>query len=422
MIRKVLITCFEIQDLGGIINHTERLASGFRDIGVQPEFCYLHPRSNRAHYPASIEDEEWVPSQAFPFSVSQDKGWAGAPRYAYDTAAHVDEFRHYADGFDLVIHTVAVPSLRTSRGMGMDWLGLYDLDVRQLFVCHDGGFRNTSMHLLAVPQARKVVCVHSRTVESLHGSGFITRYIPIPQDIDRRKPARFSKRLAAWVAPHTFKTWKHMHDLIASCRWQGRDVGKYVLGDGIERRYMTSQDKCNRDRYWHADIGRKVWDVALEAGMEYYGYQPTSVVIEDFLRCCAVMVDPSYQKGFPPGTGQINTVLFEAMVHGAIPFAHKEFCGLTPLKPGTHYMDLPFDPKEMAEVLEAACYHVHDADDIIIQNRKWVKRHLGRKKIAAEFLDFAMEDDYGELVNYDERIFSRMKNECDKNCAKLEGS
>ena len=43
---KILITLFDIQDYGGIINHTEYLVKGLKQLGSQVDIVKLSPSSN----------------------------------------------------------------------------------------------------------------------------------------------------------------------------------------------------------------------------------------------------------------------------------------------------------------------------------------------------------------------------------------
>ena len=42
---KFLMTLFQIQDYGGIINHAEYLTKGLKELGHEVDFCMLVPKS-----------------------------------------------------------------------------------------------------------------------------------------------------------------------------------------------------------------------------------------------------------------------------------------------------------------------------------------------------------------------------------------
>jgi hypothetical protein len=55
---KFLMTMFQIQDYGGIINHAEYLAKGLQELGHEVDFCLLVPKTKiveRRQPPKDIE-------------------------------------------------------------------------------------------------------------------------------------------------------------------------------------------------------------------------------------------------------------------------------------------------------------------------------------------------------------------------------
>ena len=87
---KFLMTMFQIQDYGGIINHAEYLAKGLQELGHEVDFCMLVPKTKiveRRQPPKDIEQYRKVGTGYF---FHQARGWFGLPKVPYvsRTARH----------------------------------------------------------------------------------------------------------------------------------------------------------------------------------------------------------------------------------------------------------------------------------------------------------------------------------------------
>ena len=80
---KFLMTMFQIQDYGGIINHAEYLAKGLKELGHEVDFTMLVPKhkvDNKSPPPKNIYQYRKVGTG---YLHHQVKGWEGLPKVPY---------------------------------------------------------------------------------------------------------------------------------------------------------------------------------------------------------------------------------------------------------------------------------------------------------------------------------------------------
>jgi hypothetical protein len=116
----------------------------------------------------------------------------------------------------------------------------------------------------------------------------------------------WKNRKNSFISMQTFKGWKHVDDLVRAIPHVSKNTRKLMAGGGIEHNYMTSVDKC-KPQYFVSEekdpdinpihYGRKIWDVALEHGMEWLGYLRQER-IRFLLRQSKVVIDPSWSVAY----------------------------------------------------------------------------------------------------------------------------
>lgn len=352
---KILIALHSCMDLGGIINHTEQLIGGLKDLGHTVHLKQL-VWAIRANGQNRDGDFSLGPSG---IPHHQGKGW-NFPiqhRIPYRGAASLNSAKQILSGYDLIVWTVPVPPKNKDNEGNSDWPELYDLpsSVRQIAFVHDGNARNGAPHMMMIQDKLSgLAAVHAC---ALNGSDFLTvprSLILNPQQMPIRGVAAWTERAPGFVNMQTFKAWKHAHELIQAIAYMPKkDEGEYreVAGKGIEYQYLTSEDKC-KDEYFHAD-GRKFWDAALENGMVHHDYWNTDEV-EQWLQTARVLVDPSWSKKYAAVGGHWNRVVVDAMIHGAIPVATRMGMGSELFKAGENYVPIPEggnDPQLYADII-----------------------------------------------------------------------
>lgn len=354
---RILVALHQVMDLGGIINHTEQLIGGLKDLGHTvhlKQFVY----AVKAHEQSKTGD--WVTG---PSGIPHDqgKGWnfKRNDRIAYKGSAALATAKQIMMDYDVIIWTVPVPSKNKDNLGNHEWVELYDLprSIQQVAFVHDGNVKQGAPHILHIQDHLSgIACVHEC---ALNGSGFLTvprALVVNPQFNPVREVTPWADRKRGFVNMQTFKAWKHVHELIEAIAYmppKRDDEYRHVAGLGIEYQYMTSEDKC-KDEYYHPidsrGQGRPFWEVALENGMVHDGYWNTNQVSE-MLSSARALVDPSWSKKYAAVGGHWNRVVVDAMIHGAIPIARPMGMGNYPFEAGLHYWDIPdgdIDPEEYA--------------------------------------------------------------------------
>jgi glycosyltransferase involved in cell wall biosynthesis len=364
---KIMVALHQVMDLGGIINHTEQLIGGLKDLGHTvhlKQFVYADNAYDQRRDGDFINGPSGIPHH-------QGKGWnfTRAQRIPYRTGAGISTAKQILSGYDLVIWTVPVPSKNKDNLGNQRWIELYDLpkSVKQVAFVHDGNIRQGAPHILAIADRLSgLACVHGC---ALNGSDFIEvprALILNPQEMPVRDIADWSNKKPGFVNMQTFKAWKHAHELIQAIAYMPKKRDgelREIAGMGIEYQYMTSEDKC-KDEYFHFGVadseggprwfsGMKYWDAAIENGMTHHGYWNTREV-EAWLTQARVLVDPSWSKKYSAIGGHWNRVVVDAMIHGVVPIATKMGMGSEIFQPNVHYIPIPpggEHPQQYAEII-----------------------------------------------------------------------
>jgi glycosyltransferase involved in cell wall biosynthesis len=362
---KILIALHSCMDLGGIINHTEQLIGGLKDLGHTvhlKQLVWAIRASGQNREGDFILGPSGIPHH-------QGKGW-NFPiqhRIPYRGGASLNSAKQILSGYNLIIWTVPVPPKNKDNEGNSDWPELYDLpsSVKQVAFVHDGNAKNGAPHMMMIQEKLSgLAAVHAC---ALSGSDFLSvprALVLNPQQMPMRGVAAWTERAPGFVNMQTFKAWKHVHELIQAIAYMPtKGAGEYreVAGKGIEYQYMTSEDKC-KPEYFHHEIigdafgGKKFWDAALENGMVHHDYWNTDEVTQ-WLQTSRVLVDPSWSKKYAAVGGHWNRVVVDAMIHGAIPVATRMGMGNELFKAGEHYIEIPSgggSPEDYAYILTEA--------------------------------------------------------------------
>ena len=397
----ITIALYDINDVGGILNHTEQLALGLKELGHHVELAELVWKKKVKGHAYQDECEGLGYVDGVFARIHPKKGWwlhAGA-RYAY--RGGVSGWRNYAKKRDLIIWTIPVPTKRKDQEGNADWPALYDLGprVKQVAVVHDGNCQKSYPWLMHVAHHFEgLACVHPAAYMSARGLGVPQAMIVNPFDPMRPQVPAWGKRRPGFLACQTFKAWKHVDDVVRMVPHL-ENVEAHVAGKGIEYQYMTSEDKC-KDRYKTED-GQRIWDVAIDAGMTYHGWIHNGQR-DSLLRDLRVLIDPSWSKAYAKHGDHFNRTAVEALRMDNILIArnlgisdNEEGIGRV-FKPGQHYVMVPWDatPEAFAAtVTETAHMPQKRAAEFHEQGRLLFSK-FDRKRIAQQYVDLA----FGDLV------------------------
>jgi len=385
-------------DLGGIINHTEQMIGGLIDIGHDVtlfEMVYADKAANQNKF----GNYERGSSGIF---FDQGKGWnfPSKNRIPYKTHAGLNSAKQILNEFDIVIWTVpVVPKNKQHLGNDM-WPELYNLDpkVKQIAFIHDGNCPAGYPHIYHIAEHLSgLACVHGAALNGAAKVPVPRSLVLNPQYLPIQTIENWEDKHEGFVSMQTFKAWKHAHELIEAISYmppKQKGELREVAGKGIEYQYMTSIDKC-KEAYFHDNPDqpfhtRRMWDSAVENGMEHHSYWDTHEVRE-WLTMARVLVDPSWSNKYSKMGGHWNRVVVDAMIHGAIPVAHRKHMGDELFKAGEHYIDLDMsrDPQDYADIIMTASNLTDDLATRFRDNARDLLPMFDRKRVAQQIVDLA---------------------------------
>jgi len=404
---KIAIVLYGINNMGGIINHTEELIAGFKELGHETVLF-------EAIWKDKVRDQKRDTST---FSighsglfVDQGRGWCfpAVNRLPYKGVEAVERSKAVLSGFDLIIWQIPVPTMQEHQRGNSDWLGLYDVPVKQIAVIHDGNLENSYPWLASVADNMiGLACVHPCAYATAENIPLPRAMIFNPQPaLDEQAFALpYEKRNKGFVNCQIFKGWKHVDDLVKAIAYmpaKESDEFRFIAGGGLEQAYMTSPNKC-KDRYKYLEdptspwYGRKIWDVAVENGMEFLGYIDNQTR-DSLLSMSRLLIDPSWSNRYSKKGDHFNRVVVDAIRMGAIPVARPlgisdnlEGNGVV-FKAGVNYLSIPHSadtPKKYADyIVEYSNMPSHKAEEIR-NNCRETFNLFDRKVIAQQFIDLS---------------------------------
>lgn len=399
---RILYVVPEGADMGGIITSTEQILQGFREVGHQADFALLRAvrTATREYAPPKRYVREFTKGKGSGQPVHPVLGWRGR----YYALGQPEEFVRTANTYDVIVWG-ALYGLRNKITEGGDgsWLSVFS-KVKKPHIAMVRDDHLPDRYPWAAILEKYIAgwaCVQQASYDSCVGLVRPRLITTSGHDVRNTNTGK-SVRERTVFSVQTFKSWKRVDKLVAAVPHL-RTLRVVLAGDGIERRYMTSTDKC-KPRYYCTKktdpdalqryVGKRIWDNAIQSGMTYLG--PVSEEERDIQMQRAVLfVDMSNRNG----TGQINRTLVEAMRNGCVPV-------VSPLFVGKHFAAgkdyLPIDPtltpKEIARTLEQYATQNHRA--MVNRNFRGLK-NFDRKKAAADILSLVNCPPYKRVVKTD---------------------
>lgn len=380
---KILITFFPIDDMGGIINHHEQLCAGLKELGHEVTTKMLVWRDNAPSAMSGGHTDKEHSGLCF----DQRRGFTFANRdiIPYKGRANLDRWKSYAESFDLIIWQVAVPTKRTENAGNTDWIGLYDVDVPQVAVIHDGNFLDSYpwLHLVGKRLAG-LACVHTCAFNSARSINVPSALILNPFDLSVMAPISkdlFKARNPGFLSVQTFKAWKRVPELCAAVPYMG-NIAKHLAGKGIDYYYLTSKDKCKYPG---------VWEAAMDSGLHYM-----DVITNDqrdrVLRSVTTLIDPSWSKKYGAIGAHFNRVMVDAILQGAVPIARDLGIGTEKggiFEEGFNCLQIPWNatPQEFGMLAEAYANISYLQYGQLMEYGRLTIRDFERKLVAQRFID-----------------------------------
>ena len=234
----------------------------------------------------------------------------------------------------------------------------------------------------------------------------------------------YQERDTGFIAPHTYKRWKHMDDLIRAIAYmknpKPENEQRIVAGKGIEYRYMNAHDKCRPE--YRNEKGERIWDVALNNGMTNLDWIKYP---SEYMQNIRVVVDPSWSLSYASRGAHWNRTGIEAMIYGAILVAQEIAMTAINLFDNNKYDAKLFHPMEHYVPLKENMSSQEYADQIYwannlhldkvteIQKNCWnlLPKHFDAKLVAQQFIDFANGNEAGCMNSLPD---NSMQAKCDK--------
>ena len=408
---KFLMTLFQIQDYGGIINHAEYLAAGLKELGHEVDFQILVPKTKVVERRTTPKDLDKYRKVGTGYFFHQARGWYGLPKIPYLSEYHRKMFKQRCSKYDAVLWHIPVPTLSKENKGVQDWLDLYDHDSKNIAIIHDGNLPELYPHLNCVAEHfHAAVCVHESAVNSGDMLDIPRKLIVNPFDLTGIDGWTDFERRKGFAAIQVFKAWKRVDTLIRAIPHMQNKEEKFVGGEGIEYRYMTSQDKC-KPKYFD-EHGDRIWDKALRYGMTHMGTVPGDVVYQT-LREVKLQIDPSYSKKYSSFGAHFNRTTVEAMICGAVPMATD--WGMTRSRlfaPGLNYIEIPAgcSPEHFAHLVDKGVTDKNQWLRIKENNLKRVEI-FDMRNVAQEYVDLVKNNGDCALGSPDATAIAR----CNKN-------
>lgn len=395
---KILITFYELQDPGGIINNQEALYCGLRELGHDVDVRLLVWKSS-----IQINKGKRALAQqtsAMGMKYDQDVGWSWPAhmRVPYKGKYNIQRWKTFANKYDLIIWQIPCPTMRKENKGNVDWVELYDVPVKQVVYIHDANMVD------AYPWIYRVL-PHLTAAAGVNGAAYNTlKNLPLPRALavsgmqniaERIKSADQSLWRDGWASFHTFKAWKRMGELVRAVPYMSQDYRKIVGGGGIQYYYMTSKTKVKPE--YLTSTGERIWDIALRFGMDYRGYV-SNEEREQLSHTVKFMIDPSWSKLIRKWGDHYNRVPIEGAIAGTVPIARNwgiaqgddgvgEF-----FIPNKHYVLVPHNatPQEFAHIVDNAITMPEAQRLEMVDNiRRDIVPHYDNRAVAQTFIDLA---------------------------------
>ena len=412
---KILTVVHDFNNFGGIISHTEQLIAGFKDLGHETGFVYLRSTKTGGKFSDDYDKEGYDIGVGTGLPVHQGKGWRGE-YLSFINDDDVNKFVNLANNYDVVIwQSIFGFKCQDSEGK-QSWLRMFkDVKAKHVVIVHDGNLRKNYpwIHHLR-PYIAALACVHPSAFNQAEAMNIPRLLILNPQDISRKRGTSFDEKTNTIFSLQTFKRWKRVDDLVAAVPYiHGRVI---LAGDGIERAYMASKDKCKPEYYCTFDrdpqageerINHPIWVNALNVGMQYIGFV-SEQKRDEILSHSKFLLDPSWSKTYGE---HFNRVVIDAMLMGVVPIARNlgvsdNEKGIGLLKPGKNYLMIPWDatPKQFGDLCNKfLAMEPFDYGKIVANNWEFVKQ-FDRKEIASQYLALAYHTCEVKVGKYDESL------------------
>lgn len=408
---KIFVVLHEFNNFGGILNHNEELISGFKELGHDVTFALI--KATKTSYKPkdhSLKDG-WVYGPGTGLPLHQGKGY-DCPFYSMKVKEDILKFVEQANNHDIVIWQSIFGFKNSETENCTDWISMIeDVNSKQIVVIHDGNLiKNYSWIYKFQHKFSGLACVHPSALKSAEFLETPRNLILNPQNLDNIKSLNFDIKENKILSLQTFKRWKRVDDLVAAVPYINGQI--IIAGDGIERNYMTSKDKCKPEYYCTKNLdpnateerlNKRIWENAEETGnFSYLGFI-TENKRNEILSSCKFLLDPSWSLNYGE---HFNRVLVDSMINATVPIARN--FGVSDnekgigdvFKPNENYLMIPHNatPKEFGDLVNGF-FNISKSKYVeIVENNFEKLKSFDKNIIAQQFINLAFaENNSGEL-------------------------
>lgn len=407
---KIFVVMHTFNNFGGIINHNEQLIAGLKEIGHDVTFAYVKPTA-QAPKPVDVsflpEGYEFGAGTGVP--VHQGKGWI-SPYYSLKNKESIAKFVEDANKHDIVIWQSIFGFKNSDTEKFTDWIPMIEqVNAKQVVIIHDGNLKKlySWIHKFSHKFAG-LACVHPSAFKSADFMPVPRNMILNPQNLSvMPEPPLFANRKKQILSLQTFKRWKRVDELVAAVPYIDGNI--IIAGDGIERNYMTSLDKCKPEYYCTLAndpdaqpqrLGKRIWENAdLTGKMEYVGFI-TETERDSILGESLFLIDTSWTTTYGE---HFNRVIVDAIRTGTVPIARNlgvsnyEHGNGTLFKAGKNYLMIPHDatPKQFGDKINEFL-NISQSEYLEIVERNFeLLKQFDRRVIAQQYVDLALGKNAG---------------------------
>lgn len=401
---KIMVAMHVFNNFGGILNHNEQLIAGLKDLGHNVTFAYLKT-TTKPNYSVDTSKcpDGYELGEGTGLPLHQGNGYV-SPYYSIKDKDSIAKFVKEANKHDIVIWQSIFGFKQSATEKDKSWLPMIEnVTAKQIVVIHDGNLKKLYSWIHRVtPHLAGLACVHPAAMKQADFMPVPRNMILNPQDVSEVEVAPFTQRKNQILAPQTFKRWKRVDDLVSAVPYIDGSV--LVAGDGMERAYMASEEKCKPEYYCTKELdpdatedrlGKRIWQNALDSGkMKYLGFI-TGSERDKILNTSKFLLDPSWSLTYGE---HFNRSIVDAMRVGCVPIARNygisnnaEGNG-TLFKPGQNYLMIPHDatPKQFGELVNDY-FAISQETYVDIRANNWnVIQNFDRRKIAQQFINLAL--------------------------------
>ena len=392
---KILFTILDINNFGGITADLELKCKGLVEAGHTVNIVLLRdsPRVKDVKKtllkggPDGSYASEFGTYRGVQIIANADYGWYNIPTIGYTTDEGIKHWQKVASKFDVIFHEIPGPN----PDEGGYWKRIFDVNTKQILIVHDAHFREMYPHLIDIaPRLAGVSCTNPAGYHGLSWFPAPRAFVGAPHPVLNWKTLpSWDERKPVGVAAHMWKAWKHQDAIIRAIPLLKKSR-MVMAGDGIERRYMTSETKCPPEF-------EGIWDAAEQSGrMKFVGLLPPDRLFKIYQRS-RVMVDMSWSEKFNTLGNHFNRSIIEGYNNGVVPIcvdmnmadanSQRQI-----FKAGATHFEVSHKatPKELAQLIDHVAHlSEDDAMSIVERGRKILLRHFDYRVASLDFLKLA---------------------------------